>query len=170
MPDEVLRVVVDGHEFARDRIVAIEGEDLGGVLRVRYIETDVRCSMRKEGLRPATATEIAIARAAYSAVQRAAHNDRAAHLREADFLKGQIEKAMGWYREMAEACEALKTPIPMRLPCPDCSELHVDVGEFATKVHHTHACQHCGMVWRPAVAATVGVLFLPGFRNGEQSK
>lgn len=56
-------------------------------------------------------------------------------------------------------------PIPVRLPCPECGELHIDVGEFETKVHHTHACQHCGMVWRPAVVPTVGVQFLPGFRN-----
>jgi hypothetical protein len=56
-------------------------------------------------------------------------------------------------------------PIPMRLPCPSCGALHLDVGEFATKVHHTHSCQACGMTWRPAVVATVGVDFLPGFRN-----
>lgn len=57
-------------------------------------------------------------------------------------------------------------PIPMRLTCPSCGELHIDVGEFATKPHHTHACQHCGMVWRPAVVET-GVRFLPGYRNAE---
>jgi hypothetical protein len=56
-------------------------------------------------------------------------------------------------------------PVPMRLPCPVCSTLHIDIGEFATKVHHTHACQHCGHVWRPAVIPTVGVEFLPGFQN-----
>jgi len=55
--------------------------------------------------------------------------------------------------------------IPMRLNCPSCGTLHIDEGEFATKLHHTHACQHCGMVWRPAVVATVGVQFLPGFKN-----
>jgi len=55
--------------------------------------------------------------------------------------------------------------IPMRLVCPECSELHIDEGEFATKPHHTHACQHCGNVWRPAVVNTVGVRFLPGFKN-----
>lgn len=59
------------------------------------------------------------------------------------------------------------TPIPMRIPCPECGVLHIDEGEFATKVHHTHACQSCGMVWRPAVVATVGVQFLPGFKNDE---
>lgn len=57
------------------------------------------------------------------------------------------------------------TAIPMRLTCPSCGELHIDKGEFATKEHHTHACQNCGMVWRPAVVPTVGVRFLPGFKN-----
>jgi hypothetical protein len=56
-------------------------------------------------------------------------------------------------------------PIPMRLHCGDCGNLHIDEGDFATKPHHTHACQHCGNVWRPAIVATVGVRFLPGFRN-----
>jgi hypothetical protein len=56
-------------------------------------------------------------------------------------------------------------PIPMRLHCPECHALHVDEGEFATKPHHTHACQRCGAVWRPAVVPTVGVRFLPGFAN-----
>lgn len=56
-------------------------------------------------------------------------------------------------------------PIPMLLHCPMCSERHIDEGEFATKVHHTHACQTCGHVWRPAVVPTVGVRFLPGFKN-----
>jgi hypothetical protein len=55
--------------------------------------------------------------------------------------------------------------IPMLLTCPSCGERHIDVGEFATKVHHTHACQACGMVWRPAIVPTVGVQFLPGFKN-----
>ena len=55
--------------------------------------------------------------------------------------------------------------IPMLLWCPNCGSRHIDAGEFATRVHHTHACQSCGMVWRPAVVPTVGVLFLPGFKN-----
>lgn len=56
-------------------------------------------------------------------------------------------------------------PIPIRLPCPECHQLHIDEGEFATKPHHTHACQNCGCVWRPAKVYTVGVRFLPGFKN-----
>jgi predicted RNA-binding Zn-ribbon protein involved in translation (DUF1610 family) len=55
--------------------------------------------------------------------------------------------------------------VPSLLWCPACGERHIDVGEFATKPHHTHACQSCGMTWRPAVVHTVGVRFLPGFRN-----
>lgn len=56
-------------------------------------------------------------------------------------------------------------PIPLLLTCPSCGKRHIDEGDFATKEHHTHACQYCGMVWRPAIVATVGVRFLPGFKN-----
>jgi 5'-3' exonuclease len=56
-------------------------------------------------------------------------------------------------------------PIPMLLWCPACHERHVDAGDFVEKSHHTHSCQKCGMVWRPAVACTVGVQFLPGFKD-----
>lgn len=55
--------------------------------------------------------------------------------------------------------------IPMLLWCPECGERHIDRGRFETKVHHTHSCQHCGFTWRPAVVATVGVQFLPGFKD-----
>ena len=55
--------------------------------------------------------------------------------------------------------------IPMLIWCPWCSMRHIDRGEFATKPHHTHACQHCGNVWRPAIVPTCGVQFLPGFKN-----
>lgn len=55
--------------------------------------------------------------------------------------------------------------VPMILFCPLCHQRHVDEGEFSIKPHHTHACQHCGMVWRPALIHTIGVAFLPGFKN-----
>jgi hypothetical protein len=61
--------------------------------------------------------------------------------------------------------ERAARPVPMILNCPACGGRHIDEGEFATKSHHTHACQHCGMVWRPAIGPTVGVQFLPGFKN-----
>lgn len=57
--------------------------------------------------------------------------------------------------------------IPMILQCPQCRARHIDTGEFAYKPHHTHACQKCGFVWRPAIVATKGVRFLPGFKNDE---
>lgn len=60
---------------------------------------------------------------------------------------------------------AAEQPVPMVLTCPACGERHIDVGEFATKAHHTHACQGCGIVWRPAIVPTVGVQFLPGFKD-----
>ena len=70
------------------------------------------------------------------------------------------------YKDADELLEVLKPPpVPMRLHCPDCHALHIDEGEFAKKPHHTHACQHCGNVWRPAVEPTFGVRFLPGFKN-----
>lgn len=56
-------------------------------------------------------------------------------------------------------------PIALLLWCPWCNARHVDKGEFATKPHHTHACQSCGGVWRPAIVPTVGVQFLPGFKD-----
>jgi rubredoxin len=58
-------------------------------------------------------------------------------------------------------------PIPIIINCPECGARHIDEGEWATRVHHTHSCQECGMTWRPAVVPTVGVQFLPGFKNKE---
>lgn len=56
-------------------------------------------------------------------------------------------------------------PIPMILWCPMCHERHVDRGQFRSKPHHTHACQRCGSCWRPAIVETMGVKFLPGFKD-----
>lgn len=55
--------------------------------------------------------------------------------------------------------------IPMILYCPNCGERHIDGQAFAEVAHHTHACQGCGNVWRPAKVNTHGVQFLPGYRN-----
>lgn len=56
--------------------------------------------------------------------------------------------------------EGPPVPIPVILTCPSCNARHIDVGEFATRVHHTHSCQTCGLTWRPAIVPTVGVQFL----------
>ncbi len=63
--------------------------------------------------------------------------------------------------------EASIKRVPMLLWCPMCHERHIDVGIFATKAHHTHSCQRCGLCWRPAIVATVGVQFLPDFKDQE---
>jgi len=80
-----------------------------------------------------------------------------------------IVTAANILEEIADAADRIGAsggvPVPMRLTCPECGELHIDEGEFATKPHHTHSCQSCGLTWRPAVVATVGVRFLPGFKN-----
>jgi predicted RNA-binding Zn-ribbon protein involved in translation (DUF1610 family) len=79
-----------------------------------------------------------------------------------------LDIAIRTYLSALPAAERLamsEGPIPMLLWCPECGARHIDEGEFATKVHHTHACQSCGMVWRPAVVPTCGVNFLPGFKN-----
>lgn len=62
---------------------------------------------------------------------------------------------------------AVSEPLAMILHCPMCHARHIDKGEFATKPHHTHACQSCGLAWRPAIHPTVGVQFLPGFKDEE---
>ncbi len=54
--------------------------------------------------------------------------------------------------------------VPMVLFCPF-GHRHIDEQEFAEKPHHTHACQECGIVWRPAKVNTHGVRFLPGYKN-----
>ena len=71
---------------------------------------------------------------------------------------------MGW---AARGRSTVIEPIPMLLVCPCCAKRHIDRGKYATKIHTTHACQHCGMCWRPAVVPTVGVQFLPGFKDQE---
>lgn len=65
--------------------------------------------------------------------------------------------------ETAKLAEGLT--IPMILFCPMCGERHIDEGEFSEVAHHTHACQGCGFVWRPAKVNTHGVQFLPGYKN-----
>lgn len=59
--------------------------------------------------------------------------------------------------------------IPMILICPSCGEQHIDEAEFSEVPHHTHACQGCGMVWRPAKVNTHGVHFLPGYSNAGEA-
>jgi hypothetical protein len=85
----------------------------------------------------------------------------------AEFAKHLDEIQQSYNKNLEHVREGLvgTEPVPMIMACPSCGERHVDEGEFATRPHHTHACQACGFVWRPAKAATVGVHFLPGMKN-----
>lgn len=68
---------------------------------------------------------------------------------------------------IVDRAEIRSAAIPMLLSCPCCHARHIDTGTFAVKQHHTHACQFCGVTWRPAIVDTVGVQFLPGFKDSK---
>lgn len=95
---------------------------------------------------------------------------RAADAAAGDDLQG-CPSAWTERRDLLGHIDALGTaegaPIPLLLWCPACGQRHIDEGAYAVQTHHTHACQSCGMVWRPALVSTVGVQFLPGFKNPE---
>lgn len=59
-------------------------------------------------------------------------------------------------------------PIPMLLWCPQCNTRHIDDDNPDDQPHSTHACQGCGMLWKPALVATRGVKFLPGCLNNDK--
>lgn len=86
-----------------------------------------------------------------------------------DRLVMAIQNVKAMFQGAPAAAEVQPQPIPMLLWCPECCDRHIDEGEFATKSHHTHACQKCGHVWRPAIVPTLGVQFLPGFKNDEEA-
>lgn len=96
-------------------------------------------------------------------------NNRSAIVAGVRTLKRHLDLATESLKYLVDAAEAAESAkqagIPMRLLCPECGELHIDVGIFETKPHRDHACQHCGAVWRPALVPTVGVRFLPGYKN-----
>lgn len=48
-------------------------------------------------------------------------------------------------------------PVPLRLLCPACGHQHVDVDEWAARLHRTHLCDQCGHEWAPSQDYTVGV-------------
>ena len=70
--------------------------------------------------------------------------------------------------------EVPAAPIPMILHCPGvgedgtvCGARHIDRNEFASRPHKSHSCQRCGFTFSPAAVPTVGVQFLPGYKDGE---
>lgn len=107
--------------------------------------------------------------AVQGAASRAGFDGRTTEGMASGWKQEPIDKTVGRMADELIALRAFKHDqepvIPMRLTCPTCGHLHVDKGKFAKKPHHTHACQKCGMTWRPAVVCTVGVQFLPGFKD-----
>lgn len=158
-----------GDEYS-PREMRLIGERDAALTRAETAEAEVSRLKTLLGVQPTRAADVVAAELARDE----AHTGRC---RTAQMLRDLIEDVesdcatdqplMEALKDIAEeAFTAMKEApgIPMRLPCPSCGEIHVDVA-FATKPHHTHACQHCGMVWRPSVLNTVGVFFLPGFKD-----
>lgn len=113
----------------------------------------------------------------YAAYAAEAPIDTLALLASHAALQAEVERlrdSVSW-RRVAERCEQEKLSAresaarEMLLWCPSCGERHIDEPPFDVKPHHTHACQNCGMCWRPAVCNTVGVQFLPGFKNAKEN-
>ena len=51
-----------------------------------------------------------------------------------------------------------KEPKRLVIICPVCKGQHIDRDEWATtRVHRSHLCEHCGLIWRPFEYPTVGV-------------
>lgn len=69
------------------------------------------------------------------------------------------------YQNACRASDASFSVIDMLLWCPECGGRHIDSNDPLVPPHRTHACQHCGMQWRPSNLRTRGVNFLPGARN-----
>jgi predicted RNA-binding Zn-ribbon protein involved in translation (DUF1610 family) len=78
-----------------------------------------------------------------------------------------VDRARSLCGLLLDALQTESPRIPMILFCPSCGKRHIDEGIWENKQHHTHSCQECGFTWRPAVVNTVGVRFLPGFKNEE---
>ncbi len=86
------------------------------------------------------------------------------HILGCPALGASVECSCPWV-EHVKLEDFQAPPVPLLLWCPLCATRHVDSGRFATQPHHTHACQACGLSWRPALVNTVGVQFLPGFKD-----
>lgn len=97
----------------------------------------------------------------YAAMRR---RQAAAHLAAAEALE-DMPPADAFYLEKGKL--GPQYAIPMILTCPSCGERHIDEEAFEKVAHHTHACQGCGLIWRPAKVNTHGVWFLPGYTNKE---
>ncbi|MBW5285980.1 helix-turn-helix domain-containing protein [Burkholderia gladioli] len=83
----------------------------------------------------------------------------------------QAEEMVRYMLDAAPAAPVAEAePIPMLLFCPRCGTQHIDAPEdaecdgevvhsagWSNPPHRSHLCHACGIVWRPADVATVGV-------------
>lgn len=89
------------------------------------------------------------------------------HINEVVDKRFQVMKVGRGERLIATEQPSQQQPLAIRVHCPECHKLHVDEGIWSTKPHDTHSCQNCGLTWKPARVPTVGVQFLPGYKNDE---
>lgn len=86
-------------------------------------------------------------------------------------LKQTLAMLDGAPEEEDESWRTLE-PVELALHCPACGKQHLDIGEFATRVHRKHLCENtpegektgCGHLWKPFECPTKGVLR----REGEE--
>jgi len=79
-------------------------------------------------------------------------------------VRGNSDKQVDARRAAHKAITAYLTAAPPApvvvakvIHCPECGAIHIDEGEWATRLHKTHQCQSCKHEWRPYPYATVGV-------------
>ena len=59
-----------------------------------------------------------------------------------------VAKHMNFDDCVAAAVEALSTGLPLAsFKCTKCGALHVDLGQYAQKLHMHHVCTQCGHKW-----------------------
>lgn len=66
----------------------------------------------------------------------------------AEYLRNRFPEAFEKHQKRAIALDLL---------CQKCSKSHVDRGIWATRLHRTHLCEHCGHEWQPSTEYTVGL-------------
>lgn len=150
----------------RDRLKIEAGQHVAGIclpLRCGECRRDQEIERLKEIIKRRTEALVAETNKVGTAEARIASLGRMIH--EAGLETEKRVREEGRLEGYERGKLTASAPVPMRLVCPSCAVLHVDEGEFATRGHHTHACQNCCHVWRPAIVDTVGVRFLPGLKN-----
>ena len=49
---------------------------------------------------------------------------------------------------MTDTARISDAPVKKIIRCPECNEMHIDVGEWQYKLHHKHLCHYCFHIWR----------------------